>query len=240
MDAHAVPVAANPKLATGPIVLLGAPGAGKGTQAKQIAVHFGIPQVSTGDLLRDHVHRNTPLGQQAQAIMGRGELVPDQLVCDMVGQRLAEPDCARGFILDGFPRTVGQAHWLDGRLQAGLLRGKPAEKVPLLVIDIAIDHALLVERLTARRTCPQCGAIYNLHFNSPRQPGVCDVDGAALITRKDDREEVIVERLKTYERETLPLTDYYQKCGTLRRVDGGGTAEQIALAIRDLLEHRGG
>lgn len=226
--------------ATGPIVLLGAPGAGKGTQAKLIAAHFGIPQVSTGDLLRDHVRRNTPLGQQAQAVMGRGELVPDQLVCGMVEERLAERDCEQGFILDGFPRTVAQAQWLDGRLQAGLLQGKPAEKVPLLVIDIAIDYALLVQRLTARRTCPQCGAIYNLHFNPPRTPGVCDGEGATLITRKDDQEEVIVERLKTYERQTLPLADYYRQCGALRRVDGAGTVEQIAQAIRDLLEHRGG
>ncbi|MBZ5704849.1 MAG: adenylate kinase [Acidobacteriia bacterium] len=221
------------------MVLLGAPGAGKGTQAKLIAAHFGIPQISTGDLLRDHVRRNTPLGQQAQAIMGRGELVPDQLVCGMVEQRLAEKDCEQGFILDGFPRTVAQAQWLDGRLQAGLLRGKPAEKVPLLVIDIAIDYALLVQRLTARRTCPQCGAIYNLQSNPPHKAGVCDLDGANLITRKDDQEAVIVERLKTYERETLPLTNYYQQRGALRRIDGAGTVEQIAQAVRDLLERRG-
>ncbi|MBZ5600543.1 MAG: adenylate kinase [Acidobacteriia bacterium] len=221
------------------MVLLGAPGAGKGTQAKLIAAHFGIPQVSTGDLLRDHVRRNTPLGQQAQAIMGRGELVPDQLVCGMVEGRLAEKDCEQGFTLDGFPRTVAQAQWLDGRLQAGLLRGKPAQKVPLLVIDIAIDYGLLVQRLTARRTCPHCGAIYNLHFNPPRKPGVCDGDGSNLITRKDDEEAVIVERLKTYERQTLPLTDYYRQGGALRRVDGAGTVEQIAQAIRDLLERRG-
>jgi adenylate kinase len=239
LDAPAVSVDSHTQHTTGPIVLLGAPGAGKGTQAKLIAAHFGVPQISTGDLLRDHVRRNTPLGQQAQVIMGRGELVPDQLVCDMVEQRLAEKDCEQGFILDGFPRTVAQAQWLDGRLQAGLLRGKPAEKVPLLVIDIAVDYALLVQRLTARRTCPQCGSIYNLQSNPPRKAGVCDLDGTALITRKDDQEAVIAERLKTYERETLPLTNYYQQHGALRRVDGAGTAEQIGQAVRELLERRG-
>jgi adenylate kinase len=238
VEAPAVSADTSSRRTTGPIVLLGAPGAGKGTQAKLIAAHFGVPQISTGDLLRDHVRRNTPLGQKAQAIMARGELVPDQLVCDMVADRLAQPDCAQGFILDGFPRTVAQAQWLDGQLQGGLLRGKPAEKVPLLVIDIAIDHALLLQRLTARRTCPQCGSIYNLLSNPPRNPGVCDLDGTALITRKDDQEEVIAQRLETYEELTLPLTSYYQQHGSLRRVHGAGGVEQIAQEIRNLLEQR--
>src|SRR5205814_6981965 len=201
----------------GPIILLGAPGAGKGTQAKEIVAAYSIPQISTGDLLRDNVARQTPLGIQAKAVMERGELVSDELVCGMVEQRLKQTDCAHGFVLDGFPRTVKQAQWLDHLLEMLRFDGR---SIPPVVIDFAVGYNQLLRRLTGRRSCPTCGRIYNVYFQPPRVNGICDVDGSRLVTRKDDSEEVISERLKSYERQTLPLTDYYRAQGRLRSIDG--------------------
>ncbi len=214
----------------GPVIMLGPPGAGKGTQAKQIAEHFGIPQISTGDILRDNVSRGTELGLKAKAIMDKGELVPDQLVCDMVANRLQAPDAKRGFILDGFPRTLGQAEWLDGYFKR---QGKGEAPI---VIDIKVGYNQLLQRLTGRRTCPTCGRIYNIHFTPPRVEGVCDADGQKLVTRKDDRDDVIAERLKAYEAQTLPLTAYYRKQGRLREVDGNNAADQVAAAVQKVFE----
>jgi adenylate kinase len=214
-------VRAHPKVGLiGPIVLLGAPGAGKGTQAKKIAEAYGIPQISTGDILRENVAQGSPLGKQAKAIMERGELVPDALVCDMVAQRLLQSDCARGFILDGFPRTVAQAEWLDRFLQSEAFRVQPCSQLPPVVVDIAVGYNQLFKRLTGRRSCPTCGRIYNVCFQPPRVSDRCDVDGTQLVTRKDDSEEVIAERLKAYERQTLPLVEYYKAQGRLRVLDG--------------------
>ena len=217
--------------AVGPIVLLGAPGAGKGTQAKAIVERYPIPQISTGDLLRDNVGRGTDLGKTAKAIMERGELVPDDLVCQMVAERLTRPDCARGFILDGFPRTVAQAEWLGGHLPS-LKQGA------LRVVNIAVSIDQLMKRLTGRRSCSQCGRIYNVHFSPPRSEGVCDADGAAVVTRADDREEVIRERIKTYERQTMPLIEFYRKAGQLREVDGNQAPATVNAAALKLVEPR--
>jgi adenylate kinase len=218
--------------AVGPIVLLGPPGAGKGTQAKQIVQRYGIPQISTGDLFRENMKLGTELGKKAQGYVDRGELVPDELVNDMVVDRITRPDCARGFILDGFPRTVGQAEWLDGFL-AG--RGS---NLPLRVIKIAIDYDRLFKRLTGRRTCPVCGTIYNVYFNPPRVPDTCDKDGATLVFRKDDSEAAISERLKEYDTKTAPLTDYYRDRGSLVEISGDAPPEQVTADLLAALESR--
>jgi adenylate kinase len=187
----------------GPIILLGPPAAGKGTQAKLISETFGIPQISTGDILRANVAQKTELGLKAKAIMGRGDLVPDELVCDMVASRLREADCARGFILDGFPRTVRQAEWLDAQLEKMREAKKGDECAQAacaapVVIRLVVDYNILLQRITGRRSCPTCGRVYNVYFQPPKVQGICDVDGTPLMTRPDDEEDVFKERMKAY------------------------------------------
>jgi len=213
----------------GPVVLLGAPGAGKGTQAKRIAARYGIPHVSTGDLLRDHVQRGTTLGQQVREAMSRGELVSDHLVCDMVKDRLRQADCARGSVMDGFPRTVAQARWLDMFLEreCGFFDKSMSSKGWLIVIQLAVDYNQLLHRLTGRRTCPSCGRIYNVHLQPLRVAGACDLDGSTLVIRDDDREEVIRERLAVYERQTQPVAEYYRRKGRLTTVDGDLAVDEV-------------
>lgn len=230
MHTPATSVADYGSRAVGPIILLGPPGAGKGTQAKQIVERYGIPQISTGDLLRENVKLGTELGKKAKAVMDAGKLVSDELVCDMVAERVARPDCARGYILDGFPRTVGQAQWLDGFLSA---RGS---KLPLRVIKITINYDQLFKRLTGRRTCPVCGTIYNMYFNPPKMDEICDKEGAKLISRKDDSEEAIGTRLKAYESETLPLTDYYRQRGVLTEINGDVPPEKVTKDLLSVLD----
>jgi adenylate kinase len=213
----------------GTVVLLGAPGAGKGTQAKLIAGHYGIPHISTGDILRENVARGTELGKKAKAVMERGDLVSDDLVNGMVADRLIQPDCARGMILDGFPRTTAQAEWLDREL-AGKRIGPP------VVVKVEVGYNQLLQRLTGRRTCPVDGQIYNIHFQPPKKEGFCDVCGAPLVQRKDDKEEVISERLKSYERQTLPLAEYYRAKGRLRRVEGDLPVQQVMAEIFRAIE----
>jgi adenylate kinase len=220
-------------LAVGPILLLGLPGAGKGTQAKMIAAEYGIPQISTGDILRDNVTRGTELGQKAKAVMQQGGLVSDDLVNGMVADRLAQPDCERGFILDGFPRTVAQAEWLGKYLETRTFGGR---RIPPVVISIELGYNQLLQRLTGRRSCPTCGRIYNVYSQPPRVPGVCDFDGTLLIQRKDDKEEVIAERIKSYERQTLPLVDYYRKQGGLYEINGNLPAEQVTSNMFAVIE----
>jgi adenylate kinase len=211
-------------------VLLGPPGAGKGTQAKLIAETYGIPQISTGDILRDNVARKTELGVKAKEIMGRGDLVPDELVCGMVADRLTQADCVRGFILDGFPRTVRQAEWLDaqlGKMRAGQDSKRQQAYAPPVVIRLVVEYNQLLQRLTGRRSCPTCGLIYNVYYQPPKVQGICDVDGTPLVTRRDDTEEVITERLKAYEQLTLPLVEYYGARGRLIEVNGDQPVEAV-------------
>ncbi|HEV2964944.1 MAG TPA: adenylate kinase [Candidatus Angelobacter sp.] len=215
-------------VAIGPIILLGAPGAGKGTQAKRIVERYGIPQISTGDILRDNRDRGTELGKKAAPIMGSGGLVPDDLVLAMVADRLNQPDCERGFILDGFPRTVAQAEWLDNFLASHTFLGR---KLPPVVISIQVEYNKLLQRLTGRRSCPVDGKIYNVYSHPPKQNGVCDFCGSQLIQREDDKEEVISERLKSYEKKTLPLVDYYRKQGRFHVLDGDLPAAQVTAEI---------
>jgi adenylate kinase len=216
---------AGRKTLPGPILLLGAPGVGKGTQAKELVKLWGIPQISTGDLLRGNVAKGTPLGLIAKEIMGRGELVPDSLVNEMVAVRLDEPDTANGYILDGFPRTLPQAGWLDGRLAA---QGKG---LPVVAVSIQVDYNQLLRRITGRRNCPVCQRIYNIYSNPPQRAGFCDVDGAALVQRADDTEPVFKERMRTYESLTAPVVEHYRAAGRFAEVDGDRAIEAIAAGI---------
>jgi adenylate kinase len=221
-------------------VLLGPPGAGKGTQAKLIAETYGIPQISTGDILRDNVARKTELGVEAKAIMERGDLVPDELVCSMVADRLVQADCVRGFILDGFPRTVRQAEWLDAQLEK--MRAGKDNKVrqacaPPVVIRLVVEYNQLLQRLTGRRSCPTCGLIYNVYYQPPKVQGICDVEGTPLVTRRDDTEEVIAERLKAYEQLTLPLVEYYGARGRLIEVNGDQPVEAVMAQTFSAIEN---
>jgi adenylate kinase len=228
----AVHMTTGKSIAVGPILLLGAPGAGKGTQAKLIANHYSIPHISTGDILRDNVSRGTELGRKARSAMERGDLVSDDLVNGMVADRLAQGDCRRGFILDGFPRTVAQAEWLDRELveRAGGT-GRPP-----VVISVEVGYNQLLQRLTGRRSCPVDGKIYNIHSQPPKEDSVCDFCGTPLIQRIDDTEEVISERLKSYGRQTLPLVEHYRKQGRLYRVNGELPVEQVMADIFRAIE----
>lgn len=228
---------ASRAMIVGPIVLLGAPGAGKGTQARRIMEVYGIPQISTGDLLRENIARGTELGKQAKAVIEGGNLAPDHMVCDMVAERLLQEDCGNGFILDGFPRTVAQAEWLDRFLNSKVFENQPCSKMPPVVVEIAVGYNQLLRRLTGRRTCPTCGRIYNIYYQSPRVPDTCDVDGSKLTMRKDDSEDVISERLKAYERQTLPLTEYYKARGRLQVLDGNREPEVIAAEALKAIEN---
>jgi len=212
-----------------PLVFLGAPGAGKGTQARAVAERLGVPQISTGDMFRDHAARGTDLGRQAKAVMERGELVSDDIVVGMVAERIARPDCAGGFILDGFPRTVPQAERLETLLAE-------AGRAGVLAVNFRISYTDLVRRLTGRRTCVLCGEIYNIHFRPPKVEGRCDRDGGELKQRADDREEVIRERLTAYERQTQPLVDFYRERGALLEVDAEAAPEELTRRLLELLE----
>jgi adenylate kinase len=218
----------------GPVILLGPPGAGKGTQAKQIVDRYGIPQISTGDLLRAHVTLGTSLGLEAKAIMARGELVPDELLYGIVADRLREKDCRRGFILDGFPRTAAQAGWLDAFLEKEFFEN--SEMCPPVVIQLQVDYTQLLLRLTGRRTCPTCGTLYNIHFQPPRVDELCDLDGSRLTMRDDDREEVISGRLAAYEDQTKPLVDYYRVKGGLVPVNADQTMAEVAAQIFGVID----
>lgn len=194
------------------LVLLGPPGAGKGTQATELSRRYAIPHISTGDMLREHRQRKTELGQKATGFMDAGQLVPDDLILDMVEHRLDQPDAAQGFLFDGFPRTVPQAEALEARLAA---RGRALQAVVLL--EVAEES--LVRRLSLRRVCSQCGAIYHLEGHPPKAEGLCDVEGATLMHRSDDHESVIRERLAVYNQKTAPLVDFYRSRGLLVRLD---------------------
>jgi adenylate kinase len=237
MEAQA---AVNKTMATvGPIILLGAPGAGKGTQAKVIVERYAIPQISTGDLLRDHVARGTELGKQAKAVMDAGKLVPDDLVNNMVAERLSRPDTARGFILDGYPRTTAQAQWLDQFLARKVFENQGDRKLPPVVISIAVSYNQLLRRLTGRRSCPTCGRIYNVYFQPPRVADLCDVDGTKLVTRRDDCEEVISKRLKEFEAQTLPLAEYYRTQGVLVEINGDQDTDTVTAEVLKIIDgHR--
>jgi len=220
----------------GPVVLLGPPGAGKGTQAKRIMLRYEIPQVSTGDLLRHNVAQGTPLGVAAKAVMAQGKLVSDDLVCEMVRQRLKQPDCKRGYVLDGFPRTAAQAGWLDALLDDKVFDNSHPTKAWPIVIRLDVDYNQLLLRIAGRRSCPTCGRIYNVHFQPPRFDEVCDVEGTKLVTRNDDRLEVIQPRLAAYQQQTAPVADYYERTGRMISVNGDRPMDEVTAEIFKILE----
>jgi adenylate kinase len=217
----------------GPVILLGPPGAGKGTQSKQIVDRYGIPQISTGDLLRDNIAHGTPLGVQARSIMARGELVPDELMYGIVAERLRAVDCKRGFVLDGFPRTSGQAEWLDAFLEAEVFC---ESKCPPVVIQLLVDYNQLLLRLTGRRSCPTCGRLYNIHLQPPLVNESCDVDGSKLLIREDDREEVISGRLNAYEQQTRRVADYYRAQRRLVAINADRSVEEVTAHIFSVID----
>jgi len=188
------------------LILFGSPGSGKGTQAKLLRDCLHIPHISTGDMLRERIAAADPLGTEVRELMGAGRLVPDEVVNRLVEERIAQPDCRNGFILDGYPRTIAQAEVMTGRQQR--LGYTP------VVIHLKVDYNVIVARLTGRRQCPQCGTLYNLASHPPKNAGSCDLDGTALVIREDDREEVIRERLEAYERQTRPLLEYFARNGS--------------------------
>ncbi len=210
------------------IILLGAPGSGKGTQAKKLSAAFGIPQISTGDMLREAVKRGTELGRQAKRFMDEGGLVPDDVVIGIVKDRLGEADCGAGFILDGFPRTIPQAQALDR------VAGELGKEITA-VVSLEVKEGELMERLGGRRTCSACGAMYHVRFHPPKAAGRCDQCGGELLQRDDDREETIRARLVQYRRSTEPLIDYYREAGTLRSVAASGDIDAIFAEISRIL-----
>lgn len=211
------------------LVMLGPPGAGKGTQALRLTQEFGIPKISTGDMLREAVEVGSDLGQRVRGYLERGQLVPDELMIELVEAPLQEPDCARGFLLDGFPRTEHQAAALDEYLRQ---RGERL----LAALDLQVDDEVIVRRLTERRLCPVCGAIYHLTALPPRTAGVCDHDDKALTQRDDDRDDVVRERLRIYHQRHGPVERYYDRSGALVAIDAGEPMEQVHRAIVDALE----
>lgn len=219
------------------LVLVGPPGAGKGTQAEFLAAHLAVPKISTGDIFRANVTRGTPLGVRARRYMDSGHLVPDEITINMVRDRLAEPDAGDGFLLDGFPRTVPQAVALD-KLVADL--GSDLGAGLDLVLELVVDDDEVIRRLSGRRTCHGCGKIWHIDFDPPVREGSCDRCGGELFQREDDRAETVAERLRVYARDTAPLVDYYGAQGKLVGIDATGPVEDVTLRAIDALRSYGG
>lgn len=205
------------------IIFLGPPASGKGTQASRLAADLKLPHISTGDLFRENISKNTPLGQEAKSYIDAGKLVPDALVLDMLFARVQQPDCKNGYVLDGFPRTIPQAEELERRL---------AGSVNLRVINLVVSDDTLIKRTSGRRTCPTTKAVYNIYFNPPKVPGKCDLDGSDLIQRDDDKPEIVKERLRVYKAQTEPLIAFYDKRGVLQNVDGEASTDAVYNEIK--------
>ncbi len=211
------------------IIMLGAPGAGKGTQAKMIAEKYHLPHVSTGDIFRANLKQGTELGKKAKEYMDKGALVPDELTVEILLDRVAQPDCKDGYVLDGFPRTIPQAEVLDKELT------KLGDKVDL-AIDVDVPDANIVKRMSGRRACLKCGATYHIEHIPPKQEGICDVCGEKLVQRDDDKPETVQKRLDVYHEQTAPLIEYYTKAGILRTVDGTVDMKEVFAAITKIIE----
>lgn len=210
------------------IIMLGAPGAGKGTQAKKIAELCKIPHISTGDIFRANIKEGTELGKKAKSYMDAGELVPDELVCDLVVDRIQQDDCTRGYVLDGFPRTIPQAEALTAALNA-------IEQKLAHALNFDVPDENIIKRMAGRRSCVGCGATYHVEFNPPKVEGACDVCGEELILRDDDKPETVTNRLNIYHKETQPLIDYYEKQGLVSTIDGTQSMDKVFDDIRKIL-----
>ena len=211
------------------IILLGAPGSGKGTQSGRIQQQYGIPQISTGDMLRQAIAQGSPVGLKAESLMKKGALVPDEVILDLVRERIAQPDAAKGFIFDGFPRSIPQAEGLDRMFQEA---GQRLDRA--ILIDV--PYRAILERMTARRVCGNCGAVYNLITQPPEKPGICDRCGGQLIQRADDTEETVRHRLEVYEATTAPLVEYYRERDLLSVVPGDDEVEAVFERVRQILD----
>jgi len=211
------------------VIFLGPPGAGKGTQAARLSAHLGVPRISTGDMLREAIAKGTPLGRQAGPLMEKGGLVPDDLLIQMIRERIVKEDCARGYILDGFPRTLQQAEGLEA-----MERGKHA--ADLVVFDVEVPREELLRRLSGRRWCPSCQATYHVENRPPKKDLRCDRDGVALIQREDDKEVAVARRLSEYDAQTAPLIDYYRQRSRFHRIDGYRPADSVFEELTKMLE----
>ncbi len=209
------------------IILLGPPASGKGTQASRLAAEYKVPHISTGDLFRENISKNTELGKTAKAYMDKGQLVPDELVLDMLFDRVSRPDCSRGYVLDGFPRTIPQAEAFDKRLQKG---------VDLIVLNLEVADETLIKRTSGRVSCKECGHIHNIYFSPPKTPNVCDKCGGSLVQRADDKPEVVKERLKVYHAQTEPLIGYYKSQGKLVTIDGEKAPDQVFSDLKSAIK----
>jgi adenylate kinase len=214
------------------LVFLGPPGVGKGTQADLVAAKFKRPKISTGDILREAVRNQTPLGREAKSFMDQGKLVPDSVVIGIVKEKLGRPECADGLLLDGFPRTVPQAEELTAVLKA---QGRKLDRV----INVTVSRDEVVRRLSGRRSCPNCQAVYHVEFAPPKREGVCDRCGGTLVQRSDDRRETVEQRLNVYEEQTAPLIAYYRKQGLLTDLDGAGPIEVVQQRLLSALSAAG-
>jgi len=211
------------------VIFLGPPGAGKGTQAARLAAELGMPRISTGDMLRDAIAHGTPLGQQVAPIMERGDLVPDELLIELIRERIARPDCAAGYVLDGFPRTLRQAQSFEA-----MVGGEDAHEA--VVLDFEVPRAELLARLSGRRWCPSCQATYHIQNDPPKRDGFCDRDGTMLIQREDDKESAVAHRLAEYDERTAPLVDYYSSWARFHRVDGNRPMQTVSRELQALVE----
>ena len=209
------------------VILLGPPGSGKGTQAVRITKELGIPHISTGDLFRENIGKHTPLGQRAKEFMDAGKLVPDELVLEMLFDRVARPDCAKGYLLDGFPRTLPQAEAFEKQLDS---------HTKLIVIDLEVPDEIIVKRAEGRLTCKECANIHNRYFSPPKHEGICDKCGGSLIQRSDDKEEIVQERLRVYHSQTKPLVEYYTNKGLLHRFDGTHSPDVVFKMIMSAIK----
>jgi adenylate kinase len=210
------------------IVMIGAPGAGKGTQSRLLSEKYGFPQISTGDILREMSQNGSELGKKIKETMASGKLVSDEILGEVILSRTSQPDCADGYILDGYPRTINQAHLLDDLAQK--------QRSEILLVTVAVEEESLLKRLTGRRTCSECGEIYNIYFRRPKTDGVCDIDGAPLNLRADDNPESVKRRLQEYRQSTAPLISYYQDSGRLVEVDGEQPVSEVLDRICEMID----
>jgi adenylate kinase len=213
------------------VIFLGPPGAGKGTQAARVAAHLGVPRISTGDMLREAIARGTPLGRKVAPLMEKGGLVPDDLLIALIGERLQQPDCARGYILDGFPRTLPQAERLTTMVEG-------QATADYVVFDVEVPRQELLLRLSGRRWCPTCQSTYHVTYNLPKNDSLCDRDGTPLIQREDDKEVAVARRLAEYDERTAPLVDYYRQRSRFNRIDGHRNVDRVFEDLRGILEAR--